>query len=261
MKKKHISEKKLFPSLDPLTLKSSGGNEFSARLPWNYSPPVLAVEGAEQYPLVYSNDVHLTIRLKVQEVTRKQITLLAGQSLYEVLHFGLTLGDWMVLEFLYSYLLGSKSDSTFLYNYKEVELALLLKVVLISGTWLGLEEKVQLPEDIKFLLTSSKWVPSSRTYSSRKDLFRLSKYLQVRIVPVNDLIDRSKGNVRYSSYCKGYGESSHMGRRQKTRPSAELDGVPVDLEKETSTKVPLNQIGRVLQIELLELKYSHKKKL
>lgn len=246
-------------SLDPLSL-GSRGTESSARLPSNYSPPTLAVEGAELFPLIFTTDVNLTIRLKVTEITRKQITLLAGQCLYEVLTEGLSLGDWITLEFLYSYLIGSKLDPLYINNPKEVELALLLKVVLIGGSWIGLEGKVQLPEDIQVLLRSSKWVPNSRTYQSRKEMFRLSKYLQVRIVPVDDLIDRSKGTIRYSSYCKGYGESSRMGRRQKTRPSPELDGEEVDLEKENLIKFPLQQIGQLLQIVLVETRYKLQKK-
>lgn len=238
----------------------SGGSESSARLPWVYSQPTLSIEGAEKFPLIYSKDVNLTIQLKVKEFTRKQATVLAGQALFKVAHWGLNLGDWMVLEFLYSYLLGSKLSSYKLKNFKELELSLLLKVVLLSGTWLGLEEKVMLPEDIQFLLLSSKWVPNKRTFHSRETYFQMNKFLSVRIVPVDALIERSKGTIRYSSYCKGYGESSHMGRRQKTRPSPELDGEPVELEKEEYVNIPLNQYGQILQIVLKEIKYSFQKK-
>lgn len=93
--------------------KSLEGTESSARLPWNYSPPTLKVEGADRFSLIYSTEVNLTIQLKVKEFTRKQATLLAGQALYQVLNEGITLGDWMTLEFLYSYLLGQKLEPLF----------------------------------------------------------------------------------------------------------------------------------------------------
>lgn len=231
----------------------SEGSESSARLPWDYSPPTLKVEGVEKYQLIHSINVNLTIQLKVKEFTRKQASLLAGQALYQVAHEGLTLGDWMVLEFLYSYLLGQKLEPFKVKNLKELELLLLLKIVLLSGTFIGLEGKSQLPEDIQLLIESSKWVPNRRTYFSRETMFRLDKFLYVRIVPVDDLIERSKDTIRYSSYCKGYGESSHMGRRQKTRPSPELDGETVEPEKEV--EIPLHQIYTFLQLVQKEEKY------
>jgi len=251
-------EKEISPLTD-LHIPSTLGSEFSARLPSDYSPPTLMVEGAESYPMIYSTDVHLTIRLRLSEVTRKQMTLLAGQALYEVLVEGLGIGDWMVLEFLYSYLLGSETDPLNKKLFKELQLLLLLKIVLLSGTWMGLEGKKELPEDIQILLRSSPVVPNRRTYYSRKVIFRLDNFLEVRIVPMDLFIERSKDTVRYSSYCKGYGESSRKGRRQKTRPSAELDGVPVDLEKERFNKIPLNEIGRILRTVLLEIKYTQKR--
>jgi len=250
---KRIKNNLYLPHLASSNLSKSEGSENSARLPWDYSQPTLSIEGAEQYQLIYSTDVNLTIQLRVTEFSRKQATLIAGQCLYKVAHFGMGILDWMTLEFLYSYLLGSKQDSFYLKNFKELELSLLLKVVLISGTWMGLENKGTLPEDIQFMISKSKWVPNKRTYDSREVHFRLNKFLYVRIVSVDSLIERSKDTVRYSSYCKGYGESNHMGRRQKTRPSAELDGEPVQIEEEGY--FPLNQIGEILDLVLLETKY------
>jgi hypothetical protein len=236
------------------------GNESSARLPWNYSPPVLQVKGAEDFQFVYSNDVNLTIRLRVNEFTRKQATIITGQVLYQVATEGITIGDWMTLEFLYSYLLGQKRESLELKNFKELELTLLLKVVLLSGTFIGLEGRKEIPEDISTLVLASRWIPNRRTYFSRISQYRIDKFLEVRIVPIDNLIERTKGNIRYSSYCKGYGESSHMGRRQKTRSSAELDGLPVDLERDQTVRLDLFNLSTVMSLVLAEIKYSSQRK-
>lgn len=255
--KKNRKQPNLSQSLPPPLVEAT---ESSTRLPWDYSHPTLKVEGAEHFQMVYSTEVNLTIRLKVKEFTRKQATLLVGQSLYEVSTDGISIGDWMVLEFLYSYLLGSKQFPTQVKNYKELELLLLLKVVLLSGSWLGLDGKSQLPEDILSLIKMSRWIPNKRTYFSRKASFQLNKFLQVQIVPIDTLIERSKGNVRYSSYCKGYGESSHMGRRKKTRASAELDGIPVDFDREEVNLIPFDLVPLVQRSIQLERKYRPKKK-
>lgn len=255
---KNKTRKNFDPALNPP--RNSESTESSARLPWDYSPPVLKVSGAENFQFVYSTEVNLTIRLKVNEFTRKQATLIAGQVLYQVSTEGITLGDWMTLEFLYSYLLGQKREALEMKNFKELELSLLLKVVLLSGTFLGLEGKKELPEDIRQLVLASRWVPNKRTYYSRLNQFQLNKFLEVRIVPVDNLIERTKGNIRYSSYCKGYGESSHMGRRQKTRASAELDGIPVDLEKDQTLRLDLFNLSTVMNSILAEMKYTKQRK-
>jgi len=256
MKKK----KRNFPQSQFSTSNLTKGSESSARLPSDYSLPTLAIRGAEDFQMIYSSDVNLTIQADLKEFSRKQATLLAGQSLYLVLKEGISILDWMVLEFLYSFLLGNKQYPTQIRNPKELELLLLLKVTLLSGTWMSLEGKREIPEDVRLLLESSQWIPNERTYSSRKSLYQLNKFLSVRIVPIDNLIDRSKGNLRYSSYCKGYGESSRMGRRQRTRPSAELDGEPVDLEREEVFRLPFSMVPLVLSSIQLERKYRPKKR-
>jgi hypothetical protein len=154
--------------------------------------------------------------------------MLSGLALFNVAQDGIGLSDWIILEFLYTSLLGNKQDPFERKDSKELELSLLLKVVLLSGTWMGLEEKREIPQDVQKLLSLSKWVPKKRTFSSWLQSYSLNKFIEVRIVPLDVLFERSKGTIRYSSYCKGYGESSHMGHRQKTRPSVELDGEETD---------------------------------
>lgn len=240
-----------------ISKKSSRGSESSARLPSFYSLPTFAIEGAEEYTRTISFDVQLTVRSKV-DFTRKQLCMLSGLALSDVAEFGISLSDWMVLEWLYSSLLGNKKSPYERKDNKEFELSLLLKVTLLSGTWLGLEEKVFLPEDIQKLILSSKFVPTGRTKASWRRSWDLKKFIQIRAVPLDVLMERSRNTSRYSSYCKGYGESSRMGRRQKTRPSAELDGEPVDLEKDKMMNLDLQRISLFLSAVLLEEKYSNR---
>jgi hypothetical protein len=182
--------------------------------------------------------------------------MLAGLALSDVTEKGLGLSDWMILEWLYSSLLGNKQNPFQRRDPKEFELSLLLKIVLLGGTWMGLEGKVQLPEDIRSLVLDSKYVPKGRTKASWQTHWNLVKFLEIRAVPLDVLLSRSKGTIRYSSYTKGYGESSRMGRRQKLRPSAELDGEPVDLEKDQMMNLDLQRISLTLSAVLKEIKYS-----
>lgn len=242
----------------PISFERQGA-ESSARLPSDYSPPTLSVEGAEKYYGAISFDVQVTVRSKIH-LTRKQLCMLSGLALSEVAEKGLGLSDWMILEYLYSSLLGNKQNYFERKDPKEFELALILKIVLLGGTWMSLEEKKILPEDIQTLILASYFVPKGRTKQSWLQSWNPRKFLEIRAVPLEVVLERSKNTVRYSSYCKGYGESSRMGRRQKTRPSAELDGEEVDLEKEKMINLNLQRIGHLLSAVQLELKYLQKDK-
>jgi hypothetical protein len=251
-----MKSKRKFSSLDhhPDILR---GSESSARLPSDYSPPTLAVEGSEEYFGAISFDVQVTVRSKL-DLTRKQLCMLTGIALSDVAEKGLGLSDWMVLEWLYSSLLGNKQTPYERKDPKEFELSLLCKIVLLSGTWMGLEGKVKLPQDTQELILNSRFVPKGRTKASWRQSWNIAKFIEIRAVPLDVLLERSKGTNRYSSYCKGYGESSRLGRRQKTRPSAELDGEPVDLEKDKMMNLDLQRISQLLTAVLLEIKYTNR---
>jgi hypothetical protein len=244
-------------SLDSQPNLKLRGSESSARLPSDYSPPTLAVEGSEEYFGAISFDVQVTVRSKL-DLTRKQLCMLTGIALSDVAEKGLGLSDWMILEWLYSSLLGNKQTPYERKDPKEFELSLLCKIVLLSGTWMGLEGKVKLPQDTQELILNSRFVPKGRTKASWRQSWNIAKFIEIRAVPLDVLLERSKGTNRYSSYCKGYGESSRLGRRQKTRPSAELDGEPVDLEKDKMMNLDLQRISQLLTAVLLEIKYTNR---
>lgn len=235
-------------------------SESSARLPSDYSLPTLSIKGSEEYSRTISTEVQMTIRSKVQ-FTRKQLCMLSGIALSEVAENGLTISDWIILEWLYSTLLGNKLTPYERKDRKEFELSLLLKIVLLGGTWMGLMgEKVQLPQDIQRLILGSKLVPTGRVKASWRTHWNIKNYIEFRIVPLDLLLERSKDTSPYSSYCKGYGESSRMGRRQKTRLSMELDGETVDLEKDKTMSLDLQNLSQFFTAVLLETKYTMRKR-
>jgi len=252
--------RKILSNLDSQLNLDAKGTGFLSRLPSVHSQPTLPIEGIELSHKIYSSDFNLTIRIKVKEFTRKQATVLSGQCLRQVALQGITIIDWMTLESLYTYLLGNKQHYFERRDSKEFELLLLLKITLLSVGWMDLEDKVKLPKDISEIILNSRWVPNERTFRSRENQFRLNKFLQIRIVPVDSLIERSKDSIRYTSYCKGYGESGPTGRRKKTRSSAELDGEPVSLENDNLIKLSFERFSQIQQMILLELKYEHQKK-
>lgn len=235
------------------------GNRSFARLPSDYSPPNLKVRGVnERVELSSFSDYHLTVRPKV-DLNRYQVSMLLDVLNHEIVNYGINFTLWLTLEWLFTRLIGSKRvwevrDT----NERRVLLSAELILLTSQGSWLNFSDREKLPEEIRDYLFSNSLIISDRTYQSRSDFWYAERFLEVRAVRMDVFLERESNSIRYSSYTKGYGESSSMGRRQKTRPSAELDGEPVDLEKDQTMSLDLYNISQVLSAVLLELKYSRR---
>jgi hypothetical protein len=212
------------------------------------SPPTQTEQDREEYQLLHSIDVHLTVRSKIK-LDRKTVSMLAGLVLSEVALKGISMKDWIILEYLYGLLLGHKQEPSEIYSSKERELSLCLKIVLLAGTWMGLEKRAYLPEDIQILVLSSQWVPKERTKASWTQHWDLVDFIEIRAVPMSSFLERTTGTNRYSGYCQGYGESGPAGKTQKTRYTSELDGVE---PKENNQEIDIFSIGLQLRLILAE---------
>lgn len=234
--------------------QASGRSDRSTALrsPAENPPPTLRIAGVESVEKVYDLTFNVTIRFRVTEVLRREVTLLAGQALKLVLEEGLTIGDWMTLEFLYNYLLGTKPTLLQVKDSKELEILALLKLVLSSVGYVGPREKVEIPLEVVSICKESRWIPNDRTYQSRKSLYDPQKWLTMRIVGVDDLINRPTNTSRYSSYCKGYGEGSSKGRKGRTPISSELDGEDFNYDDLERVNIPLTVVPLLSECFLIE---------
>lgn len=247
------SGRSLSPSFD-----KRRGSESSARLPSDYSPPSLKVRGvSERENLQSFSEYQLTVRPTVN-LTRYQMSMLLTVLSYEVVNFGIDFTLWLTMEWLFSNLLGSKKVWE-IRDEKERQVLTVSNIILLSTnqSWFQLGERTSLPLKITEYLLSENLIISERTYRSRVDFWYAERFLEVRAVRLDLYFERSVNSIRYSSYCKGYGESSRMGRRQKTRPSSELDGEDTDRPE---TVIPLMEIPHLLYLNLLEIqkKYKHR---
>jgi len=221
------------------------------RLPSVHSPSSLKVQGDKE-EIRFSNlvDYQLTVRPKV-ELTRYQVSMLLMIKSYECYKFGIDFVNWITLEYLFSRLLGSKKVWD-VRDPKERKSLTLANLILLTSqnSWLQLGERVELPKEIKLYLENSGLIPSERVIFSRLEYWKPEKFLEVRAVPLDVFLERESKSSRYSSYCKGYGESGRLGRRVKTRPSAELDG---EDEDRPEVEIPLVEIPDLLILTMLEI--------
>lgn len=171
------------------------------------------------------SDYHLTVQLGVH-LERRQISLLLSVLSYQAIHFGVTFPMYLMILHLYEVLLGNKIRASLVKDRFE-RLSVLLSQVIIrdmAGKDLSFEEPVSVSSKTRELALKSKALITKDTYKSRFVHWRPERFLRLKTVPVDVIIERSGNSVRYTSYCKGYGEGTGTARRGKTPICFELDG-------------------------------------
>jgi len=199
---------------------------------------------------VQSLEYHLTVKTQI-ELSRKQAALLLGVLNYQATHFGINFGMWMGMEYLLNLLMGKKTHPSEIKDkiIRDVVFATYLILMSIDGKSLSLWDLNVVPNQLTRKLEEEGLLMTQRSYGSRFATYRPENLLEISTVPVNIRFDRQKGiSNRYSSYCKGYGESHPSAHRQKTKPSFELDG-----EKEEKDFLNLQEISNLLILTQLEV--------
>lgn len=172
-------------------------------------------------------EFQMTIHSKVTNLSDKEASMLLMVCNVQALRDGLDLTLYLSMEYLYAKLTRSGSQNPEEIKEERIrQTALLAHLILSSfrGDWTSLGERIQLlDEQVYRAIADSEWLPDKRTYNSWLQHWRPEKWLEIRIVPLEYLLDRSTYSEPYSSYCKGYGEGTSRG--PKTTPyDYELDG-------------------------------------
>jgi len=173
---------------------------------------------------------HFTIRSKVR-LTEKIVSLLLEVEAIRVATFGMTLSDYFAFDWMVNFLQGS-IDIHEIHGEKSSLSCYLGYIILMSyrNRWNSLLEINPLDQKLKDWITSNLGSYSDRKYQSRKQNYYIGKFLEILIVDVNDLISHNENSIRFTSYCKGYGEGGRSVRHQMTRYSYELDRDDSDYE-------------------------------
>lgn len=191
-------------------------------------------------------EFHMTIRLRVTEFSTKSASMLLSIAVAKGIYLGVDITLYMAMEFLTSYLKRSGTDVLYEKNEKIRQTLLLSELVLstVKGTWLTMSGREKLPEDIIEQVHQTGWLPSERTLNSWKTHWDLEKYLQVRIVPVESLLERQPSTAeRYSGYTKGYGQDGNPPAPHKTKDEPVDGNVDPDLPS-----ITLQEFGHYVDI-------------
>lgn len=169
----------------------------------------------------------MTIQAKVTNLTSREASMLLMVCNVLSLREGIDITLYLSMEFLYAFLTKSGSIEPEAIGDERIRQTALLSHLILStfrGEWNDLGERIKiLDEEVLVAISDSGWLPDKRTFNSWLQHWVPERWLQVRIVPLEYLLDRSAYSEPYSSYCKGYGEGTSRGA-QSTPYDSELDG-------------------------------------
>jgi len=219
-------------------------------------PSTFLYSGGKQTETSFSSDYHLTVSLLVR-LERREISLLLGVLSYQATHFGVTFPMYLCLLHLNEILIGNKiraSEIKDRYQRLSVELSQLI-IRDLAGQELEFGRPLRLSEKTYKIIIQSKVLMTYDTYKSRVNHWRPENFLALKTVPVDVIIERSGNSVRYTSYCKGYGEGTGTARRGKTPSSFELDGEETPewvLSEQLSAKELAQEVFLIAHFEWLK---------
>jgi len=244
-----LSKKKLSRSSSSPSPRSEGlftEQSFTA-------PPILEYRGeiTTENLSQFSMEFQMTIQPSVEQLTKKQASMLLSILNWEVLRDGVGFTEYLAMEFLFNFLL--RSISPIEERFERTRKSLMISELILSsiqGNWISLGEREKVSQEVLDEITSTNWLPSERTVDSWKGHFNVQKFLKVRIVRLDSFEKSERNSVRYSSYTKGYGEGGKLSTVKKTPYSYELDGDDTEREPIRFNLIELSKYGHILaQIE------------
>jgi len=197
----------------------------------------------------FSTVYHWTVRVRVTTMTDKTCSILLKVLVFEMLAHGIDFTGYLSVEHLVSRLMRGHLDPMEIREEKDRQAVLLGTLILASvrGTWVNMQERLKLPPSVVQDVLNSGWLPNTRTLNSWKQFHQPRTFLEVLTVPMDNYIEyRDTSTLRYSGYCKGYGNGGHISRTKKTRYDSELDGESTDREPPDLNLLEIEQYCQLL---------------
>lgn len=174
-----------------------------------------------------SMEFHMTVRTKIERLTERQASMLLMVLVVRAFYQGVDLSLYIAMEFLRNVLVKNGHDLLETRSEKIRQTLMLSETIAsyIRGDWINLRDYEQLPDEVREKIWHTGWMPNDRTIQSWKRYWQPEKFIEIRIVPVEHLLERTDRSTEpYSGYTKGYGNDGSPESPQKTRFSSELDG-------------------------------------
>lgn len=209
---------------DTHILRELGFDPDSGRISEPPNPPPKVMEQQLDGNLLISSEILWTVRTKVT-MTRYQKAMVLKYLVCEAVVDGhWTWENWFMGFSLFSDLFGSKDRNLRSirdkYDRHLAVYTLLCLRFIESSDEETRKEVLQVFQEQRLSISLSR-----RVQFALKPRWRADRWLSIKTEPVESLMERVKNSVRYSGYCKGYGEGGSLAtRRRKSKPTLELDG-------------------------------------
>jgi hypothetical protein len=187
---------------------------------------VLGLAQTEEFGHITS-EFQMTIQTKVTRMTPKQASILLKVMAHRAVYQGIDVSLYLSMEHLRNVLVKSGHDLSELMDEKNRKAVMLAELICswCRGEWLSFYDRELLPPEVAAEIKETGWLPSDRTLQSWKQVYEPDKFLQLKIVPLDTLMERSENfSERYTGYTKGYGNDGSPTSPQITKRTAELDG-------------------------------------
>jgi hypothetical protein len=196
----------------------------------------------------FSFSVHWTVRTKVTTMTDRTASILLKVLVFDQLLNGIDFTGYLSIEYLVARLMRGYLDPLDIREEKDRQAAMLGTLILASvrGTWINVQDRLKLPPSIIQDIAATGWLPDRRTLMSWKQYHKPRTFLEVLTVPLETYNEREHLGIRYSSYCKGYGNGGHLSRTKKTRYDSELDGESTDRDSPDFNLLEVEQYCQLL---------------
>jgi hypothetical protein len=216
--------------------------------------PPIQISNRSELPSRLSSlsiDYQMTVRFRISEIQRREVSLLLSVLNYKAVHFGVNFGDYLGIQHCVEFLIGNKEDPWEIKDPKERVTTLSSMVILKSlrGQPLFLEDLQNIDPEVSKEI-SDELLISSRQYGSLKQHYNANRYLELLAVPLDVFYERRTNAKRYDSYTKGYKDGGSAAARKKTRYSYELDGE----DSEQEMVFPLLDYRKYQTINFISLK-------
>jgi hypothetical protein len=234
------------------TLPTREEGEQSSEQPVTVRPTLFVGWVEDKNPSTIHMEYQMTIQAKIERLNRKQASMLLMVLNCRAVINGIDITLYLAMEYLFTLLVKSGHKPEEVRDEKERRTVMIAELILtyIRGEWQDFLTRELLPHDVVESIVSTGWLPGKRVLKSWENYWRPERFLKVRIVPLELLIERDGNSSPYSSYTKGYGQDGHRSRTLRTPYSAELDGIANDPEPPSIPLEDLDQFVSILNATL-----------
>jgi len=169
-----------------------------------------SIEIGDKSVAQFQQEFHMTIR-PLMKLKPNALSILLKQAVIESLSNGIDISLYMamfyMLEMARERIPSTQSEQEYTHLAQAVCLAELVLLSANGNGWVSLTDRAIVPVTLRSAIAKTQWLPNERTLKSWDAYYAIEKFLEMRIVPMEQFLEKEDRTIPYSGYTKGYHES------------------------------------------------------